>query len=309
MEKIKIAFLGLGGVGGFYGGMLARRYSGSDSVGIYFIARGEHLEAIKRNGIRVISDEMDFTAKPDMATDSPEEIGVMDFIILSTKSYDLADSIHFVKACIGKNTIILPLLNGGDITERIREILPENIIWSGCSYIVSRRIEPGVIKNIGNYAKLIFGYDREENQQTENFEKLLREADIDVLLSKNIRESVWKKFYFISVSASLTSYFDVGFNELVDTEDRLNMTVWMAEEFLKVAKAEGIDMGENAVEQVVNRAEILPEGTTTSMHSDFKAGNCTEVETLTGVVVQLAQKHGIYVPLYETVYKKLTINN
>ena len=305
MAKIKIAFLGLGGVGGFYGGMLAKRYSGSDNVGIYFIARGEHLEAIKRKGIRVISDENDFTVKPDLATDKPGEIGIMDFVILSTKSYDLVDSLEFIRPCIGEKTVVLPLLNGGDITERIREVLPENVIWSGCTYIVSRRIEPGVIKKSGNHAKFVFGYDQEENEQTENFEKLLREADIDVFLSKNIRESIWKKFYFISVSASLTSYFDVSFNELVETEDRLNMTVGMAEEFLKVAKAEGIEIGENAVEQVVDRAEILPKGTTTSMHSDFKAGNRTEVETLTGVVVKLAEKHRINVPLYKTVYNAL----
>ena len=240
MEKIKVAILGLGGVGGFYGGKLARRFGKSSNVGVYFITRGEHLEAIRKNGIRVISDQDDFTAKPDLATDNPSEIGVMDYIILTTKSYDLADSIEFIKPCIGEKTVLLPLLNGGDITERIRQILPENIVWSGCSYIVSRKTDPGIIKSSGSYAKFVFGYDKGENEQLKAFENLLKEADIDVVLSKNIRESIWKKFFFISVSASLTSYFDVGFNELVDTEERLNMTVGMAEEFLKVAKSEGI---------------------------------------------------------------------
>lgn len=305
MEKIKIAILGLGGVGGFYGGKLARRFGNSSNVGVYFITRGEHLEAIQKNGIRVISDRDDFTAKPDLATDNPSEIGIMDYVILTTKSYDLADSIEFIKPCIGKKTVLLPLLNGGDITERIRQILSNHIVWSGCSYIVSRKTDPGIIKSSGSYAKFVFGYDNGDNEQLKSFENLLKEADIDVVLSKNIRESIWKKFFFISVSASLTSYFDVGFNELVDTDERLNMTVGMAEEFLKVAKAEGINMGENAVEEVVNRSEILPKGTTTSMHSDFKAGNRTEVETLTGLIVNLAQKHRIYTPLYETVYKSL----
>lgn len=302
---VKILLLGLGGVGGFYAGKLARRYGGSDEVGIYMVARGVHLEAIQKNGIRVISDDSEFTAKPHLATDNPAEIGVVDYIILSTKSYDLASSLEQLSACIGEKTVILPLLNGGDITERIREILPDNTIWSGCSYIVSRKIEPGVIKNSGSYAKLVFGFNQGVNEQTKAFENLLKDADIDAVLSENIRESIWRKFYFISVSASLTSYFDVSFNELVDTEERLNMTVGMCEEFLKVAKAEGIEIGENAVSEVVNRSENLPSGTTTSMHSDFMAGNRTEVETLTGVVVHLAEKHRIAVPLYETVYKAL----
>lgn len=305
MGKIKIAILGLGGVGGFYAGKLAKRFGNSSNVEIYFITRGEHLDVIRKNGIRVISDSEDFTAKPDLATDNPSEIGVMDYIILTTKSYDLADSIEFIKPCINEKTVMLPLLNGGDITERIRQILPDNVVWSGCSYIVSRKTEPGVIKSSGSYSRFVFGYDKGENEQLKMFENLLREADIDVTLSKNIRESIWKKFFFISVSASLTSYFDVGFNELVDTDERLNMTVGMAEEFLKVAKAEGVGMGEYAVEEVVNRSEILPKGTTTSMHSDFKAGNRTEVETLTGVVVHLAEKHRIDVPLYRTVYNAL----
>lgn len=305
MGKIKIAVLGLGGVGGFYGGKLAKRFEDSSNVGVYFIARGAHLDAIRENGIRVISDGDDFTAKPSLATDNPAEIGIMDYIILTTKSYDLTDSIEFIKPCIGDKTVLLPLLNGGDITERIRRIVPKNTVWSGCSYIVSRKVEPGVIKSSGSYTKLVFGYDQGTNEQTKLFEKLLKEADIDVFLSPNIRESIWRKFFFISVSASLTSYFNVGFNELVDTQERLNTTVGMAEEFLKVAKAEGITLDENAAEEVVARSEVLPAGATTSMHSDFQAGNRTELETLTGVVVQLAQKHRIRVPIYETVYNKL----
>ncbi len=305
MKKIKIAFLGLGGVGGFYGGKLAKRYSRTGEVEISFIARGEHLQAIKESGIRITTDEEDFIAKPDMVTDNPSEIGEVDYVIMTTKSYDLKSSIEEIKPCIGEHTVILPLLNGGDITERIREILPDNTIWSGCSYIVSRKTRPGVIRTSGSFHKLLFGYDQGVNEQLIRFEKLLQEADVDANLAGNIREAIWKKFFFISVSASLTSYFDVGFNELVNTEEHLNMTAGMAEEFLKVAKAEGINLGENAVEQVINRSEVLPAGTTTSMHSDFKAGNRTEVETLTGVIVQLAQKHRIYVPLYETVYKAL----
>ncbi|MHB9056151.1 MAG: ketopantoate reductase family protein [Paludibacteraceae bacterium] len=305
MGKIKIAFLGLGGVGGFYGGKLAKRYSGSGNIGIYFIARGEHLKAIQESGLHIITGEEDFIAKPDLATDEPEKIGVVDYVIITTKSYDLKSSVSQIRYCIDNHTVILPLLNGGDITERIREILPDNTIWSGCSYIVSRKTQPGLIRVSGTLSKLLFGYDKGENEQLKSFERLLQEANIDAHLSSNIRETIWRKFFFISVSASLTSYYDISFNELVDTEEYLNMTVGMAEEFLKVAKAECIDLGENAVEQVVNRSEILPKGTTTSMHSDFKTDHQTEVETLTGVIVRLAQKHGIYVPLYDTVYNNL----
>lgn len=305
MKKIKIVFVGLGGVGGYYGGKMAQHYAGSESVSVNFVARGEHLKAIQEKGLRVITDEDEFIAKPDLVTDNPAEIGFADYIIISTKSYDLLSILELMQPSIHQDTVILPLLNGGDITERVRDVLPENVVWSGCSYIVSRRTAPGVIQRKGSLSKLVFGYDKGVNNQLYDFEKLLKAAAIDVTLSLHIRDSIWKKFYFISVSASLTSYLNVGFNQLVDTEERLNMTLQAADEFLQVAKAEGIHLDENATEDVVKRLKALPKGTTTSMHSDFKAGYSTEVETLTGVVVKLAKKHGIDTPLYTQVYEEL----
>lgn len=305
METTKIVILGLGGVGGFYGGKLAKRYAVLSNIGIYFIARGLNLQAIQQSGIQIITDSEDFIAKPTLATDNAEEIGVADYIIIATKSYHLQSSIDQIRPCVGANTVIIPLLNGGDITERIRKILPDNIIWSGCSYIVSRRIAPGIIRTSGTFHKLVFGFDGGENHQLYNFEKLLREAEIDVNYSKKIRESVWRKFFFISVSASLTSYLNCTFNELVNTKENKEMTIRFAKEFLSVAQAEGIDLGENPLEHIVNRSEVLPVGTTTSMHSDFKAGRSTELETLTGVVIELAHKHKISVPLYQKVYDEL----
>jgi len=305
MKTTKIVILGMGGVGGFYGGKLAKRYAGSSNIGIYFIARGQHLHTIQQSGIQIITDTEDFIAKPTLATDNADEIGVVDYIIIATKSYHLKSSIDQIRPCIGANTVIIPLLNGGDITERISKILPDNIIWSGCSYIVSRRIAPGIIRTSGTFHKLIFGFDGGENQQLHNFEKLLQEAEIDINYSKKIRESVWRKFFFISVSASLTSYLNCTFNELVNTKENKEMTIRFAKEFLLVAQAEGIDLGENPLEHIVNRSEVLPVGTTTSMHSDFKAGRSTELETLTGVVIELAHKHKISVPLYQEVYDEL----
>ncbi len=305
MEKIRIALLGLGGVGGYYGGKLAQKYADSDQVEIIFIARGEHLTKIRDKGLRVITDGDDFTTQPVMATDKPEEIGIVDYLIISTKSYDLKSSVEYIKPCVGENTVVLPLLNGGDITEQIREALPGHTVWSGCSYIVSRRIEPGVIRSTGNFDKLVFGYDGEPDERLELLEKLMKEADIDAEYSKEIRQSIWQKFFFISVSATMTSYFDVNFNELGETDERREMTREMSCEFLRVAKAEGIDVSENHKDQVINRAGRLPAGSTTSMHSDFQAGNTTEVETLTGAVVRFAKKHQIDLPVYEKVYEDL----
>ena len=303
MKNVKIAILGLGGVGGYYGGKLAKRYEDTPNVEIYFIARGQHLQAIREHGIHIVNENEDFFAKPTLATSDAAEIGPVDFMIITTKSYDLKSSIKQIRPCIDRDTVILPLLNGGDITERIREILPDNTVWSGYSYIVSRRTEPGVIRTSGPFLRLVFGYDGGSDERLSAFETLLHEAEIDAHYSVNIRQSVWKKFFFISVSASLTSYLNVGFNELAD--ERRNLTADVAEEFLKVARAEGINFEGNPTEEIINRMEALPAGSTASMHSDFKSGGNTELETLTGVVVRLAHQHNIPVPLYEKIYSEL----
>ena len=152
---------------------------------------------------------------------------------------------------------------------------------------------------------MIFGGECMDDARLKMFEKIMQEADTDAEWSTNVRESVWKKFYFISVTASLTSYFDVNINELSETEERRNFAMEFSREFLSVAQKEGIYFDENAVEDVVKRSQILPHGTTTSMHSDFQRGGKTEVETLTGEVVRLAHKHKLKVPLYEKVYESL----
>lgn len=306
---VKIAVLGLGGVGGFYGGKLALAYNrGNENIRIYFVARGEHLKVIRENGLHVITDEDEFTAFPTLATDKPEEIGVCDYLIITTKSYDLKSSIENIKPCIGQNTVILPLLNGGNISEKIREILPENKVWDGLSYIVSRKTAPGEIRTSGIFHKMTFGSIFEDTEKLKTFEEITQTAKIDAEWSKDIRKSVWQKFYFISVSASLTSYFNVSFNDLATKEGIKEFTNEFADEFLQVAISEGVHLTEKDKQDVMKRLHALPEGSTASMHSDFSQGNNTEVETLTGEIVRLASKHGLQVPLYEKVYDKLSKN-
>lgn len=306
MGQIKIVVLGIGGVGGYFGGKLAHTFdTKNEQVKIYFIARGEHLKAIQEKGLCVTTDDEKFIAVPTLATDKPEKIGICNYLIITTKSYDLKSSIEDIKPCIGQNTVILPLLNGGNISEKIREILPENNVWDGLSYIVSRKTAPAEICTSGIFHKMTFGSIFEDEERLKMFEQIVRTAGIDAYWSKDIRKSVWQKFYFISVSASLTSYFDVSFNDIVTKEAIKEFTDEFANEFLQVAISEGVHLSETDKLDVMKRLHALPEGSTASMHSDFSQGNETEVETLTGEIVRLAHKHQLQVPLYEKVYKKL----
>ena len=292
-------------MGGYFGGMLAKHYAADPDVEIYFVARGEHLKRVKENGLRLITENGTFQIFPKLAKDNVDEIGTADYIIMTPKSYDLDSTVEQIKPMIGTNTVILPLLNGIDNSERIRNLLPETEVWDGCCYIVAKIKEPGVVENAGNIHRLVFGYQNQSNERLLDFEKLLTNAGIEARFYENILTEIWKKFFFISTSASLTSYFDVSYGEILTNQERRQTLVDISTELINVANAEGIDLENSEIDKLIHQFEKLPVGTTTSMHRDFQAGKNTEVDTLTGIVLKLGRKHGISTPTYEKVYSKL----
>ena len=304
--KTKIVIVGLGGVGGYYGGLLARKYAEDPDTEIYFVARGAHLKKVQESGLKVITEIGTFVAKPTLATDNVSEIGIADYVIMTTKSYDLEDTIHQIKPCIGEKTVILPLLNGIDNSIRIRALLPGIEVWNGCTYIVARLNEPGVVESSGNLHRFNFGYENKTSERLVTFEKVLKNADIDATFYENILSVIWKKFFFISATASLTSYFNVSFGALLTDDERKTTLINLLEELLLVANAEGAEIDRSVITKVINQLEKLPFETTASMHSDFIAGKNAEVDTLTGIVVKLGKKHGIATPVYEKVFNKLS---
>jgi 2-dehydropantoate 2-reductase len=271
------------------------------------VARGEHLKTVQESGLTVITETETFVAKPTLATDNVEEIGTADYVLLTTKSYDLDQTIEQLKPCNGKHTVILPLLNGVNITTRIRSLLPDTEVWNGCVYIVSRLKEPGVVESKGNIHLMFFGHDNKETERLLFIEKIMKEAEIDVSFSRNILSVIWRKFFFISSTASLTSYFNVSFGALLTDENRKNTLKKLLRELLEVAIAEKIEIDETVIEKTIQQLEKLPFETTSSMHSDFIAGRNTELQTLTGIVVELARRHGIPTPTYDLVYSELSI--
>ena len=143
-SKFKIAVVGVGGVGGFVGGKLAARFEDSDSVEIVLAARGANERAIRERGLKLITTQGEQIVKPELVT--TEEIGEPDLILLCTKEYDLEETVSALKKSVGRQTAILPLLNGVDTRERIARVLPDAEIWQGCIYILSRLVAPGIVE-------------------------------------------------------------------------------------------------------------------------------------------------------------------
>ncbi len=304
MVKLRIAFSGIGAVGGYYGGMIAARYQGTFKADIFFIARGENLKAIRENGLQIREGSRTIHAVPALATDNPSEIGPVDYLFCCTKSYDLEENIRQLKPVIGPGTVIIPLLNGLDIEERIHNILPGQEVWKGCVYIGSRLVKPGVIKKFSSGERIFFGNkEADKDRQAELLEFLLV-ARLNAFNPSDIDLRVWKKFFMISTAATATSFFNQSIDEVM--AQHIDLFIALGLELKSVAGAMGICLPEDIVYSSIETQKMMPAGSTTSMHSDFLAGKRTELETLTGYVIRQADKLGVDVPTYRFMYDGLS---
>nr|WP_299173326.1 2-dehydropantoate 2-reductase [uncultured Allomuricauda sp.] len=306
MASTKILIAGIGGVGGFFGGLLAKQFQDSKAVDIHFLARGAHLEQIQKSGLHVIEGDEQFAAIPKLATDDANQIGEADYIIVATKSYDLEQTIQQLTPCIGPETVILPLLNGVDCRERIQKLLPNNLVCDGCVYIIARLSRPGVVENLGNIKKLFFGVEGGSDTRLEALEKLFQEAGVEVTLTPQIEKVIWEKFVFISVTATATTYFDAPVGPILADSDKRNTVIALVNEVTQIAKQKGIVISNNMAEQVLTKLESLPHAATSSLHSDVKVKKInTEVQTLVGYVVKAAQHFGVDAPTYRKLFAEI----
>lgn len=306
MVKTRITIAGIGGVGGYFGGLLANHYSTNEDVEINFFARGGHLREIQKNGLKVIKGDREFLAKPTLATDNPAEMHIADFVIVATKSYDLETIVQQLRPCIGNDTIILPLLNGVDSKDRIKSILPGNLVLDGCVYIVSRLKKNGIIENSGNIQKLYFGLDNFVNDRLRMLEVLFKEANVEATMTENITSVIWEKFIFISPIATATSYFDMCIGEIMADDEKRTMTVALIEEVKQIARAKQILILDDITERTLAKWKALPFDATSSMHSDYKEDKPTnELESLTGYVINEGRKYNLETPVYIKAYSEL----
>ena len=304
--KTRIGILGLGGVGGYFGGLLAKAYFESDVIEIVFIARGETQKAIAKNGLKIKTDTDEMTVFPSLVSDNPDEIGNLDYLICATKTYDIETSFKSIRKCITLNTIILPLYNGVDATERIQNLFPENTVLQGCVYIVSMIESPGIIKKIGSYEKLFFGSKTAPISKLTELQSIFESANIESYLVENIEETVWEKFIFISALASATSYLNQNIGGILNNPEYMEFYISLLNEITAVTVVKGLKLPSDIVAQTITKLEKSPQDNTSSMHRDLLAGHKTEVDSLTKYVVNEGLKYGVATPVYQKILEKLS---
>ena len=292
---MKYLIIGAGGTGGCIGGYLAR--AGKD---VSFIARGEHLQAMKENGLQIKGGCFGGFTVPVKAYASEEYTDTPDVIFVCVKAYSLASAAETVRAHAGLETVIVPILNGLDIADRTKALLPEHHVIKACMYITAARTAPGVVENKGDFFKVLLRHETPgvPAETPESIARDLCDAGIEGIVSDNIDLDVYKKYMFISPLSAAQISFDVTVGELRADAEKLEFYLSLVEDLGALAKKQGVDISWNLREQGIKEIERRPAGMLASAYLDVKKGRTAETDGLIMAPIRLGEQLGLEMPAY-----------
>ena len=298
---MRIAVFGTGGVGGFFGGRLA--HAGED---VTFIARGEHLRAIKAGGLKVESPSGDFVVFPAKATDDVTEVGKVDLVILGVKAWQVPEAAHAMKPLAGSRTTVLPLQNGVDAVSQLVAELGSDRVIGGLCRIVSFVVGPGHIRHAGFTPSIIIGeLDNRRTARTDTIEQVFKNAGLEISVAADIQVALWTKFLFIASFSGVGAMANAPAGVVRSDPKWRSYLLNAMEEIYALAHARGIKLPANSVDTVMASVDSLPEEATSSMQRDVAAGKPSELESQNGAVVRMAREAGIDVPTHTLIYQTL----
>src|SRR4030042_1312564 len=310
MGHINVCVVGVGGVGGYFGGKIAHAFSSNpDSpVDIFFVARGKHLEAIKQNGLVLKSPEFgSIRCRPKLATGKINDLPPIDLFLICVKGYDLMEVAASVKDHIRENTIVLPLLNGADMRERLHTRIMTGIILPACVYISAHIEEPGVVAHIGKPGKMIFGKDPDHPDYIPHeIFKVFEEASIDFDWKDDAQPAIWEKYLFIASFGLISARYDRTLGEILEGPSLKEEVVGIMNEVYAIALKKNIRLPDGIVDLSLKKAATFPRDTQTSLQRDIqqKKGK-SELELFGGTIIDFGEKMGIPTPTTKKIYREL----
>ncbi|WP_415383336.1 2-dehydropantoate 2-reductase [Halosimplex sp. TS25] len=294
---MKVAIFGAGGVGAYLGARLAD--AGHE---VQLVARGDHLAAIQSDGLRVESIAGDTTVDLP-ATDDPADIGTVDYVLFTVKSYDTRDAAADLDPLVGPETAVVSFQNGVDNERWIAEEVGEDHVIGGVAYIFSTIESPGVVAHTGGPARFVYGeLDGSRTDRIERLHHALSECDgIEGVLSDDIRIELWRKFAFICAHSGMTAVTRKPLGPIRETPATWAMYRRIMEEVVAVANAIGVDLPDDTVSEWLAFAQDLDADMHSSLHYDLTHGKRLELDALNGSVIRHADNVGVDVPMNEAV--------
>jgi 2-dehydropantoate 2-reductase len=304
---MKIAILGSGAVGGYYGARLAR-----DGHDVTFVARGAHLAAIRERGLEIRSPALgDFVAK-GRAEEDTSRVGPVDLVIFAVKAYDNPTALPMLRPMLGESTVVLSVQNGVDSPAEVAQIAGEGRTLGGTTYIATALEAPGLIVQTGTHRRIVFGEAFGElpnrSHRVQRIHDAFTSADIQSDAVGDGRVPIWEKFVFLAALAGFTGAGRLPIGPVWG--DPFTKAQFMAacREIEAVARAEGVPVASDVVDRIGPYVDGIPGTMRSSLLIDLQAGKRIEVEALQGTVVRRAAKLGVPVPIMSTLYSVLKLH-
>ena len=302
-----IAFIGVGGVGGYFGGKMTTILQKHEDIKVYFIARGEHLKQIQKNGLILKTElEGERVCKPTLATEKIEDLPILDACFIAVKAYDLENVLIRLKDCINEQTEVIPLLNGVDMSQRIREVIKKGIVYPACVYVGTHIEAPGIVCQKGGNCTIILGRDeRFPNQKPKWIMDLMKEAQIQHQWHLTCTIEIWKKYLFIASYGLVTAALGKTLGEVYEEETTKQMVLKVIQEIACIGIKEGVGITKEMMIDALEKAKTFPYETKTSFQRDYEKGGEDERVLFGGTMLRLAQLHDVEIPTIDKLYQLL----
>jgi len=299
---MRIAIYGTGGVGGYFGGRLAQ--AGEDVV---FIARGDHLQAMSKHGLRVDSINGDFVLESVQATDDPAQIGLVDVVLLGVKAWQVPDAAEAIRPMVGSETVVLPLQNGVEAPFQLAAVLGDEHVLGGLCGLMTFIVEPGHIRHAGADPFIRFG--ELDNRSSERVAKLRQALDrasgVTAEIPPDIQVALWGKFLFVTPWSGVGAVTRSPLGIIRDQHGTRRMLEQSMGEIYNVGRAHNIALPKDIIEKTMDFVDSLPQEGTASMQRDIMNGRPSELEAQNGAVVRMGKQVSVETPINTFIYNSL----
>ncbi|GEN67756.1 ketopantoate reductase family protein [Chryseobacterium rhizosphaerae] len=308
MNKKHIVVVGLGGVGGYFGFKINQANETSEKYKVSFIARGETYDKVKENGLTLLSPEHpDNSTHPDAVEQHISDIKNPDLVLICVKEYDLENVCRQLKEVINDDTVLLPMMNGADIYDRIRKLIPDHTVLPTCIYVASHIKERGTVEHKGKAGKMIVGRDPQHFSSNVNWiVDLLKESKIDFDFKDNSLTDIWTKFFFIASFGMVTAKHNSSIGTVCADEQQKYEASEIMKEIQQIAAQKEIPLQDDIIEATFTKASAFPFETPTSLQLDIHSGKKdNELELFAGAILKYGADLGIETPFTQKIYTEI----
>lgn len=293
MNSKKITLIGLGGVGGYFGFKIAEHIKNNPNYEITFVARNETYEIVKNNGLTLLSSEHNQSVViPSKIIENFEDIEKSDLIVICVKEYDLEKVCQSIMDKITENTVVIALMNGADIYERVRKIIKNGTFLPSCVYVASHIKEKGIVEHKGNTGKIIIGKDPEnQDADVEWIIDLFKNSGADITFKQSSFEDIWTKFFFIASFGLVSARYNKSIGQVCEESVLKARATKIMEEIQAITSKIKIDLPADIISKTFEKALTFPYATPTSLQLDINSGKPNnELELFAGAIINYGKK-------------------